>query len=411
MERLFKNRIDIFNFLRALAFLCVFITHSRIVISANLPAFKNPAAWNWLAYTPAWIAMGMFFLISGYLLGKGFYNGKYKCDLNGIFSFYITRLIRILPMYLFFLLIFLLFISPKWFFIHNWQEILPLFTFTYNGKPGGGNSLGALWFISTIFQLYLLAPLVYKYIFSKIKKFNILILFLIILGGLAYRLIAFKMGLDWYKQIYVPSWANLDFFFAGMLMNSITKDSMDNILKKWLRPISLIVLLILVIHLMFLYAGKHYTFLRYYAPSVFILLYAIIFYAWDSKNRIYSSALTFSNILKNPLRIVDCIGILSFGAYLYHGEILAIMPKLIHNPKIFSEPLSNCTSLIYTYTFTIIALFIWTSILYFCIEKPVNTYRCNPLFLTKIKEFLRGGGGIPLMGNSIRLNERNMKND
>ena len=396
MERFSRNQIDIFNFLRAFAFVCVFITHSRIIISANLPAFNNPDSWNWLAYTPAWAAMGMFFLISGYLLGKGFYNGKYKCNLSGIFSFYITRLIRILPMYLFFLIVFFLFISPEWFFINNWKVLFPILSFTYNGTPGI-DGIGALWFVSTIFQLYLLAPLVYRYIFCKFAKFNILMLCLIILGGLTYRLIALQMGLDWYKQVYVPCWANLDFFFVGMLLNSVTKDSVDNLTKKWLRPISLIALIAFVIHLMFLYAYEHYTFLRYYAQTVVILLYSVIIYAWDSKDRVYSSALTLNNIIKNPLRIVDCIGILSFGAYLYHSNFLSIMPKLLKNTMIFGEPVSNILALIYTYLFTIVSLFVWCSILYFCLEKPVNSYRSN-------------NNGL-LSGHDMRLEKGKTNND
>ena len=390
MERLYKNRIDIFNFLRAFAFFCVFITHSRIVISANLPAFNNPQAWNWLAYTPAWSAMGMFFLISGYLIGKGFYNEKYECDAKGIISFYITRLIRILPMYLFFLFVVFLFINPDWFFINNLTAIIPLFTFTYNGIPGI-DGVGALWFVSTILQLYLLTPLVYKFIFSKLGKFNKLALLLILVGGLAYRLVAQHMHLDWYTQIYVPSWANLDYFFAGMLLNSFTKNSLDNLLKKWLRPLSILLLILVVGHLMTLYYHNHYTFLMYYAPTLIILIFSVIFYAWDSKDRILSEKLNFTNFIKNPLRIVDCIGILSFGAYLYHSNFLSIMPKLLNNQNVFSAPVSNGLALIYIYSFTLIILFVWTAVLYFCIEKPANMYRKNI-------NLDRGGGGTSAWG-------------
>ncbi|MGN0018837.1 MAG: hypothetical protein ACI37S_07345 [Candidatus Gastranaerophilaceae bacterium] len=42
------------------------------------------------------------FLFIRYLLGKGFYNGKYKTNKNGIIGFYISRFVRIVPMYLLF---------------------------------------------------------------------------------------------------------------------------------------------------------------------------------------------------------------------------------------------------------------------------------------------------------------------
>ena len=105
-----KNRVDIFNFLRAYALLCVMGIHSMIVINSICP--KMTTTWNWYIFTPAWVAMGMFYILSGYLLGKGFYSNKYKTDINGIISFYITRLIRILPMYLFFILTMFIFVVP-----------------------------------------------------------------------------------------------------------------------------------------------------------------------------------------------------------------------------------------------------------------------------------------------------------
>lgn len=60
-------QFDIFNFLREVALLCVIGLHTVCVISAVYPEIPH----SWLFNTPAWLAMWIFFFLSGYLLGKG----------------------------------------------------------------------------------------------------------------------------------------------------------------------------------------------------------------------------------------------------------------------------------------------------------------------------------------------------
>lgn len=371
-----KNRVDIFNFLRAYALLCVMGIHSMIVINSICP--KMTTTWNWYIFTPAWVAMGMFYILSGYLLGKGFYSNKYKTDINGIISFYITRLIRILPMYLFFILTMFIFVVPDQIFVLKEKILIPLLTFTYSGDPGVVG-IGATWFISTIFQLYLIAPLFYKFIITKInRKYHIIVFLLLLLYGLIYRICGCEhLHLDWYKQIYTPAWVNIDYFFTGMLINSFTQNSINTKIKDVCRPISLVCLFSFTILLMHQWYSGHINFQRVYAPTFTILIFILIFWSWDSTNRIKSSKLTFRNLMKNPLRILDCLGILSFSFYLYHTVFFSIIPKLFVETNIFTRGTSNTKLLIYTYVFTFIYLFIWSTILYFYIEKPSNKYKAK----------------------------------
>ena len=144
------SRMDVFNFIRGVALLCVIGFHTLCVIQPTYPDIKVP----WIFITPAWYAMWAFFFLSGYLLGKGFFNGKYEK---------ISRAIRIVPVYLFFLLVLFLFYKPLW-FINNLKTLYFLLTFTYNGwLMPSITGVGATWFISTIVQLYAFAPLVYKF--------------------------------------------------------------------------------------------------------------------------------------------------------------------------------------------------------------------------------------------------------
>lgn len=165
MEKIYKNKVDIFNFLRVFALFSVLGTHSRISISSFFPQFNVYTSFPMFTYTLAWTAMGMFFILSGYLLGKGFFDGKYKADIKGMVSFWITRLLRILPMYLFFIIVLAFFAEPEVFWKENYKILVPLLTFTLNGVTEPSTEyFGATWFISTIMQLYLLTPVFYKII-------------------------------------------------------------------------------------------------------------------------------------------------------------------------------------------------------------------------------------------------------
>ena len=149
------------------------------------------------------------------------------------------------------------------------------------------------------------------------------------------------LHLDWSSQIYIPSWMNFDLFFGGMLLNSFTQNSKDNKVKKWLRPVSLLLLFILILYCMLTYKAGHITFQRFYAPSIIILIFLLIMYSFDSKDKSCSFPINLKNIIKNPLRIIDVIGIISFGAYMYHSYLFSIMPEFINNPKIFPSAISN----------------------------------------------------------------------
>lgn len=146
LDKLFQKfrEIDIFNFIRGLALLCVIGLH---IISVIYPIYSQ-IHYSKIYHTPAWMSMWIFFCLSGYLLGKGFYNNKYKTDKNGILAFYTSRFIRIVPMYFLFLFILFLFYKPIWFVNHP-IDVLQLLTFTYNGHKSI-TGIGATWFISTI---------------------------------------------------------------------------------------------------------------------------------------------------------------------------------------------------------------------------------------------------------------------
>jgi len=356
-----KNNIDIFYFLRAIAILCIFGMHS--VISTGYRYI-----YSWFFYTPAWGGVWTLFVLSGYLIGKGFYKNKYGKDIQGILNFYLNRIIRIIPLYLFFIFIVFLFISPQSFIQYNYKIIVPLLTLTYNADPDC--AVGATWFISTIMQLYFLAPLAYKFIFEKIKKHNFIIILSIVLAGLGWRLIANFFKLDHLKIVYMPFYSNLDLFFAGFALNSITQKSFDSNIKKYLRPISIIAFFALIITNTYCVSIWKMWIYRYIFPSLYLVINLLIIYSFDSVDKVKNKPLDFKNILKNPLRLIEAFGIISFPFYLFHSDVLGTFTKFFdyyHG----NSYLVRIMLTVFTLT-TILSI-----IIYYAIEKPLNNFRVN----------------------------------
>lgn len=367
-----SNKADIFYLLRGFAMLLIFGIHSIIVIRQYVPVSGSMSPIY--LYTPAWAGCWILFALSGYLLGKGFYKGKYSTDLNGIIKFYQRRIFSIVPMYFFALLIIFLFINPS-FFINN--NVSNLFTFTYNGSNPGNEATGAFWFISTIMQLYLVTPFVYKYILPQTSKRNITPLCVIVCGGLLLRLAESYFNIDWYKWTYTSLLGNFDFFFAGLLLNQYTMDQQDSRLKKYLRPASVVALLFLVICNTFLYHKYDvYWAYQYIYPTLYLIITLGILYAFDYNGKPVSAPLSMQNILNNPLRLLEGFGIISYGFYLFHSNILNSMARAVTNTGdkitvdslIAGEGINGLFGKIAVISF--VSCVIWSVIIYFILEKP-----------------------------------------
>lgn len=362
-----NNKVDIFNLLRATALLCVLGTRAIIVIGQTTPGITFP----WFINTPAWGAMWIFFAISGYLLGKGFYAGKYDVSsLSGMIDFYLGRFIRIAPSYYLLLLIIFLFVNPVWFATISGTDTLHMLTFTYTGSPGIVG-VGATWFISTIMQLYLLAPVVYRFFLSKIpQKFTLTAIIALVIIGFMLRLYLQNKEINW-NTVYISSWCNLDIFFAAMLLNAITQNAKNYDWRKYLKPTSLLLFFgFIILNTYYISQSKHISSYQYKYPTIYLMLTMLVIYAFDYVGRVRSSALSWTNIRRNPLRLIDGLALISFSAYLYHSNLFSVMPKCF-----------NALKLQYSGFCAFIAgvgiISVFATIMYYLVEKPTQALRKN----------------------------------
>jgi peptidoglycan/LPS O-acetylase OafA/YrhL len=207
--------------LRAFACLMVLIGHGIGF------AFRSPALIPLIvAHNPVWLltsspeaGVWVFFTLSGYLIGKGFFTARYTVTRSSVAHFYRNRALRILPIYWATLTIFSLLFIPAIFVPRNLPAFANMLLFNINGQLPY-MPIGALWSISTELQFYAAAPMLFivlQPLASRPRQVGFVAACLIVAAA-AYRLHAFTRGglAGWYDFAYQPLFINLDLFLAGM---------------------------------------------------------------------------------------------------------------------------------------------------------------------------------------------------
>lgn len=389
-----RNSVDMLMILRAFACFLVIIQHSF--------GFLPKEAWTnvlnighshltWLIFSPAWVGVWIFFILSGYLMGKGFYTHRYPASKKGSVNFWINRAIRICPLYYFSIFIVMLFISPELLKIQNISTLFKLLTFTYNGEvPGFAN--GALWSISTEVQYYLCVPFLFIFLSPLLRSRKIIYssIFLIIVTGFISRFLLWKSFYSpdinywakWAPIIYKPFIINLDFFLTGFLLNALltikkAKFDLNNKVRaikfrKYLAIFLMIALYFISAYVSFCGMMKNrHPYIEQFVfacPLLTIITTAFYIYTFEVNNFVKkerNQKFTFAAIKENPLRAMEVFGILTYGLYLWHSPILMKMGIVYNN----SIPIVN-----FLIKFTIAVVFgtVLAGITYLAIEKPLE---------------------------------------
>lgn len=341
------NKPDALLILRGIACLMVVVIHCSPTRNAII--YQNHDI-SWLIFSNGLVAVWIFFCLSGYLMGKAFYTERYKADTKGVIKFWFNRAIRICPLYYFAIFICALFVYPSILQINNWAHIIRLLTFTYQPYMYLPNVSfnDALWSISTEMQFYLVVPFVYV-LFSKVISNRKRVFVTIILIILIVALIKLGIYLSFHSQItqqlqyaftywYAPLLTNLDVFLCGFLINPLIHYSKKQSTKANWEIIAVILLIIL-----YLFTAHHFYAQELWglpgrgakgfrtSTTIFILqpLTALVtctfIYAFEQKvYNLYTQnlKLTFAAVLKNPVRVLEIPGILSYGIYIWHMPII-----------------------------------------------------------------------------------------
>jgi peptidoglycan/LPS O-acetylase OafA/YrhL len=209
MQPTTHNRIASLDGLRGLASLLVLAWHFNLTIHH---------------YLPVWVGMDIFFALSGYWITQRLLTTRGE---PGYLSrFYFNRLVRIVPLYYAFLIIFFLFIHfisarnrPLFeYYLVHWKSFFLFtenWTFIRYGWPKDF-SLVPTWSVAVETQFYVLWPAVI--LLSRSARFRLIAFPILIALIWSARILVYYYYPPWAGMIYYNSLFKLDNFIIGSLV-------------------------------------------------------------------------------------------------------------------------------------------------------------------------------------------------
>lgn len=361
--------------LRALACFIVLLGHgtTNLFVPTDILRQATSSHSFWLLMPMPWAGVWIFFTLSGYLMGKGFFTGRYHFSRKGILHFYRNRLLRIAPLYYFAILMVALFLHPEVLKPANLESLVLELLFDYEGTRGHG-AIGLLWSVATEMQFYLTAPAAAFLISKAAPRLGVLpIATGALICGLAYRLAAAHFagieGATWVVAVYCPLLGNLDIFALGML----TSWAVQRYPLQWPR-LGYGVLMSTALYVIAAWCWTkvlsdpaHFDFpMRYVAPTFFAIATAAIIVLHENAIRHPADALSRFTVHRTQL-----LGLLTFAIYIWHDPIFTSFTKL------FPAPLTPGNTLM-ALALAIPATILFSWVTWRAIEKPFDDLKQKP---------------------------------
>lgn len=272
-----------------------------------------------------WSGVDLFFILSGYLL-----SGRiipYLNDRKIIWKFYFNRILRIVPLYFSFLIVFYLF----FYFVasnqtRNFSEHLqhPLIFFTFvcnwmfilNFNPVQ-HQLSHLWSLAVEEQFYLFFP-IYVVILRQKKKllnFTLLGIVIILISRYLYSL-SLNEAED--LKIYWNTFYRMDSFFVGVLIYLLKE---NGYLDKYYKRIKIILIISILVILVGCIHENSFRINHFFITIGFTVVAVgygcIVVFAINARNN-------FIKRITSNGRLIF-FGKISFGLYIFHWPVYLTM--------------------------------------------------------------------------------------
>jgi peptidoglycan/LPS O-acetylase OafA/YrhL len=314
--------------LRAMACLMVLIGHGMIIsfVCKDLTQQIKEQSWIGLLTASPWGGVWVFFTLSGFLMGKGFFSGRYQFSSQGVLNFYRNRALRIIPIYFSAVFLVSALMLPEIFNLDHISDLLRLLLFD-SDTTRSINPIGALWSVSTEVQYYLIAPFVYWYVGRHIRSVTGAFTAMIFMVGfgLAFRFSVLDFFGDemWASEVYKSLIGNIDLFLIGFFLNYFVKYQRPKALQKNGLLLGFVSLAVVYIAVSWIsgYAmvadtdGLRATFIRV-VPTVTGLGTCLTIYLFE-----VSSGKNKKTLATKILKRTEILGLLTYAIYVWHEPI------------------------------------------------------------------------------------------
>lgn len=297
-----KNKLDLLLIVRGILAVAVLFWHIE-GYKENIPHFLN---------IPGRTAVWIFFGISGYVMGFGFFKKKYLFDRFSLFTFFRARFFRIYPLFFLISLIsaLLIYFNTKVFPISLSNVLSELFMFQFNHEY---QLSGVFWTLGIEAQYYLIAPLM-AYIINRFLGNSLILIGIVYFGLVAivpFSTYFFNSNLD-SRNLF----GNLSHFFIGMVACQLAINEKLNLPYK--QVIITTVLFIFISN--YLYHTRQVYFYLIGHVLIDIVILFLIF--------LHQKFIEFNFTDKfNVIGFLVKTGIISYGIYAWHPLILKYIPK------------------------------------------------------------------------------------
>jgi len=348
--------------IRFFAAFLVFIKHTSLLLHPS----NHLLAGNWVILQGgAHTGMAIFFTLSGFLMGKAFLLGRYELTKQGVLLFYKSRWIRIFPL-MFFVATLLIILQYPQVLRFDPLSLIRLFTFNYYGNTIGLNGIGAMWSLSVEFQYYLIAPFVFSIFNEQIKKNKTKGMLIVIATILIFTII--KRATKHYVLVhglYDPNFfslvGNLPFFLIGFLFNYIPL-TLSEKAAKFITHGGVLLCEICLAFLLISYLQKH-------TVIYFLCISVLTGFAISALDGIRKMPVILNKSKFSVLNILQMLGVLSYGFYLWHSGI-----GYIHSHLFPNEFNSHSSYLAEVFIVGMIVLFM-SFLSYVLVEDRFNAYK------------------------------------
>lgn len=292
------RRIPSLDGFRAISILLILFCHSRL--SARFPQSLSDIA------RQAEVGVTVFFVISGFLITNLLLKEEAEKGNINVRLFYIRRALRILPVYLLYLIFILCWRHFETLGL-SWNNLIHVLTFTVNFDKDKDWFLGHFWSLSVEEQFYLFWPAMLLLFRERLK----LILLLLIGYSCIARVIAFKFP-DYWLISLSPFFSYSDAIFVGAFGGILFFES-PGLFKHKIFGSALAQLSALFLFLLFVFFTEHGKLAWISLPFgntiiALSILFLIAAYVAPSEKMIYK-------ILNHKVAVH--IGVLSYSIYIW----------------------------------------------------------------------------------------------